>query len=42
MRIADKTFVVTGAGAGIGRAVTIELLGRGARVAAVDLSAEGL
>lgn len=37
MQIAAKVFVVTGAGSGIGRAVTWELLNRGARVAAVDL-----
>lgn len=42
MRIADKVFVVTGGGNGIGREVVLELLRRGARVAAVDLSAEGL
>lgn len=37
MQIAAKVFVVTGAGSGIGRAVSVELLHRGARVAAVDL-----
>lgn len=42
MNIFGKTFVVTGAGNGIGREVAIELLGRGAKVAGVDLSAEGL
>lgn len=36
MRIQDNVFVITGAGSGIGRAVTLELLARGARVAAVD------
>ena len=42
MRIADHVFVVTGAGSGIGREVTLELLRRGARIAAVDLRAESL
>ena len=42
MNIADKTFVVTGAGNGIGREVALQLLDRGARVAAVDLSSDGL
>ncbi len=35
--IANKLAVVTGAGSGIGRATTIELVARGARVIAVDL-----
>ena len=34
MRIRDRVFVVTGAGSGIGQAVTWDLLSRGARVAA--------
>ncbi len=42
MDIAGKVFVVTGGGNGIGREVVLELLRRGAQVAAVDLSAEGL
>ena len=42
MRIRDRVFVVTGAGSGIGQAVTLDLLSRGARVAAADLREEGL
>lgn len=34
----DKVFVVTGAGNGIGRELTLELLKEGAKVAAVDMS----
>ena len=42
MQIADKVFVVTGGGNGMGREVALELLKRGARVAAVDFSAPKL
>lgn len=42
MRVNDKVIVVTGAGNGVGRAVTLEALRRGARVAAVDISGAGL
>ncbi|WP_407445306.1 SDR family NAD(P)-dependent oxidoreductase [Rhodococcus sp. (in: high G+C Gram-positive bacteria)] len=42
MHIRDKVFVVTGGGNGIGRDVVLELLVRGARVAAVDLRSEAL
>jgi len=38
MRASEKVFVVTGAGSGMGREVTLELVRRGARVAAVDLN----
>ncbi len=38
MKVSGKTFVVTGAGSGMGRAITHQLLQRGARVAAVDLN----
>ncbi|BCY07035.1 SDR family NAD(P)-dependent oxidoreductase [Actinoplanes sp. L3-i22] len=36
MRVAGKTLVVIGAGGALGRAVTVEAIRRGARVAAVD------
>ncbi len=42
MQITDKVFVVTGGGNGIGREVVLELLRRGGRVAALDLSKDGL
>lgn len=42
MKTAGKVFVVTGAGSGLGRALTLELLRRGARVAAVDKRPQGL
>lgn len=42
MQISDRVFVVTGGGNGMGREVVLGLLARGARVAAVDLSADGL
>jgi short-subunit dehydrogenase len=42
MDIAGKVFVVTGGGNGIGREVALGLLGRGARVAAVDMNEAGL
>ena len=38
MKLAGKIVVVTGAGSGIGRAVALEALRRGARVAAVDIN----
>ncbi|MFI8778136.1 SDR family NAD(P)-dependent oxidoreductase [Brachybacterium paraconglomeratum] len=42
MQIRNKVFIVTGGGNGIGRHVTFQLLARGARVAAVDLSEDAL
>lgn len=42
MDIADKVFVVTGSGNGIGREVALKLLRDGAVVAGVDLDADGL
>jgi short-subunit dehydrogenase len=42
MDITGKVFVVTGAGNGIGRQTTLHLLARGASVAGVDLSVDGL
>ncbi|WP_294180731.1 SDR family oxidoreductase [uncultured Schumannella sp.] len=42
MDVSGKVFVVTGGGNGIGREVVLQLLARGARVAAVDLNADAL
>lgn len=42
MKAAGKTIVVTGGGNGIGRQLTLNLLGRGARVAALDINEAGL
>lgn len=40
--MSGKVWVVTGAGGGIGRELAVQLVERGARVAAVDLRPEGL
>ena len=42
MKLAGKVIVVTGAGSGMGRELVLELLRRGARVAAVDLNEQTL
>ena len=42
MKVSEKVLVVTGGGAGIGREVVLELVRRGATVAAVDLNKAGL
>lgn len=42
MNVKDKVIVVTGAGNGIGRELTLLLLNKGARVAAVDIDKAGL
>lgn len=38
MKVMNKVIVVTGAGSGIGRALTLKLVTKGARVAALDLN----
>lgn len=42
MNVSGKTIIVTGAGSGIGRALTLLLLNKGATVVAVDLNSETL
>jgi NAD(P)-dependent dehydrogenase (short-subunit alcohol dehydrogenase family) len=42
MKASGKTFIVTGGGNGIGRQIVLELLRRGASVAAVDIRREAL
>ena len=42
MKANGKVIVVTGGGSGIGRQLVLDLLRRGARVASVDISAEGM
>lgn len=42
MKVLNKVFVVTGAGNGIGRLLALDLLGRGARVALVDVNEPAL
>ena len=42
MKVDGKTLIVTGGGNGIGRQVVLDLLGRGAAVAAVDIRQESL
>lgn len=42
MKVLDKVIVVTGAGSGIGRELTLNLISRGARVAGIDLAPQSL
>lgn len=42
MLVKEKTIIVRGAGAGMGRSLTMQLLKRGAQVAALDISEAGL
>ncbi|KAB7730418.1 SDR family NAD(P)-dependent oxidoreductase [Rudanella paleaurantiibacter] len=42
MKLQDKLVIVTGAGSGIGRELTLQLLQKGARVAGVDIHADAL
>lgn len=42
MKVAGKVIVVTGAGSGIGRALTLNLIEKGAQVAGVDVNAHSL
>lgn len=42
MKVQNKVFVVTGGGSGIGRALVLDLLNRGASVATLDINQAGL
>ena len=42
MKVQSKVIVVTGGGSGIGRELVLNLLSKGARIAAVDISESGL
>lgn len=42
MKIQEKTIAVTGAGSGLGRELTLNLLSKNARVAAIDINEKGL
>ena len=42
MKVAGKVIVVTGAGNGMGREISLNLLGKGAKVIGLDINMEGL
>ena len=42
MKVAGKVIVVTGAGNGMGRAISLNLLGKGAKVIGLDINVDGL
>ena len=42
MKVADKLWLVTGGGNGMGRSLVLALLGRGARVVTIDINQKGL
>ncbi|MFB6341186.1 SDR family NAD(P)-dependent oxidoreductase [Saccharicrinis sp. FJH62] len=42
MKVDNKVIVVTGAGSGMGREITLQLLSKGAKVAMVDINVKGM
>lgn len=42
MKIPNKTFIITGAGSGMGQELTVQLIQKGAKVAMVDIHEKGL
>ena len=42
MKVNNKVIIVTGAGSGMGRELTLNLLSKGAKVAAIDLNETSL
>ena len=42
MKVAGKVIVVTGAGNGMGRAISLNLLNKGAKVIGLDINMDGL
>ncbi|MDR1499622.1 MAG: SDR family oxidoreductase [Tannerellaceae bacterium] len=42
MKVEDKVFMITGGGGGLGREIALDLLARGAKVAAVDINEKAL
>lgn len=42
MKIENKVFLVTGAGSGMGREITVQLVKKGAKVAMVDINTKGM
>lgn len=42
MKLYDKVLVITGAGSGIGRELTLNIISKGGRVAGIDVTAKSV